>query len=594
MFNFSRRFLYTLSSKIGRKNPEKKFVVNFAKAEKSPFDIKSESSFNAYLSNGSLALDLKKPNCIAWVEIPEHEYGDHVIEAKIRLDSCGGYASAGLMFHIADEGSYYLALVSGKGYFRLDVVKDNSPRSLIAWTEVSGFDGTNIKFDIITCGTYLIFLVNGKWVGEVSDDTIHSGRLGFVAASYETSGADASGTDTSGTDASDEDTSDTDECTCKAWLDFFAVDTRISAIEENYKKWNDDMNINADSRLHLAETFAVMGKPSRALEQINRAWKRREEAARSVSATYTETRTKKELLLATRMAIRTGQYLEAEEFIDVILEQGTASAEGKEAVSEKIKVLNELDKFAELKNFMLKYTDTINKDVDFFSLLGRCCWKLNEYEDSAAAWESAFKLDTENGVYAANAAGMLELADKKDEALALFLEAGKIFLRQDNQAELEVVIPKLVRLGEKNWEARAIAGKWAFSIEDYDRCESEFIAAEKIRRGLRPRPKIDPALCYLWGLVFSLRGKHTDAVRMLERAVRLAPDYGLFRFKLAEVKLTGGEKDPKTAEELRLALEHMGDDHDGKMANLAGTLLLNAGDAENAEYFFDRARNVNN
>ena len=577
MFAYFRRLIYALSVKIRRKYqgdfiPEK-LTADFTGTKKSLFDIKSESSYNSYLSNGSLVLGLKKSNFIAWVEIPELEYQDHVIDAKIRLDSLGGYASTGIMFRIMSQDSYYLALVSGKGYFRIDVVKDGIPKALIAWTEISDFDGTNIDFKIITYGVYLIFLVNGKWVGETSDDSIISGQLGFALASYETTG----------------DFSETNDYSCKAMLDYFAVDSRTKTVEETYKKWTDDSNINAEQRLRLAETLAVMGKSSKALEQIKRAWKRRDEVIRSVSVSYTEVRTRKELLLAARMAFALEAYSEAEEYIDIILEGWPSSAEGKSAHIEKIKILNELNKFAELKEFMLNSQGVFDKDIDYYTILARCYWELKEYGDSAQAWEEAFRLNGENGVYAANAANALELTGKNEEAVSLFLEAGKIFLKQDNKGELEAMMPRLLSIGEKNWEVRTLAGKWAFSIEDYDHCLDELYNAEKLRRNIKPRPKADPALYYLWGMVLSRKKKIRDAIYLLERAVKLAPDYGLFRFKLTELKLTSGKENIDFAGEFKLALEHIGDDAAAEMAEYAGNLLLNAGDAKNAQYFFDRA-----
>jgi Flp pilus assembly protein TadD len=105
---------------------------------------------------------------------------------------------------------------------------------------------------------------------------------------------------------------------------------------------------------------------------------------------------------------------------------------------------------------------------------------------------------------------------------------------------------------------------------------------------MRPRPKGDPAHFYLWGLILSIKGKNYEAIRRVNRAVRLAPDYGLFRFKLAELKITEGAKDPKLAEELKIALDRM-DDPEGKMAEYAGTLLHNSGYAKSAKYFFARA-----
>ncbi|MDR1836053.1 MAG: hypothetical protein LBQ89_00155 [Treponema sp.] len=589
MFASSRRLIYALSNKIrynnSKNNDEEKLVVDFTRTKKSPFDIKPETLYNAYLSGGFFLLELKKPGCTAWVEIPEKEYRNYTVEARIRLDSTGVSVSAGIIFRIEDQGSYYTALVSDNGYFRLDVVKNNVPRDLIDWTEIPDFNGNNINLNIITYGSCIILLVNGKWAGEINDDTISGGGLGFVAASHEEDSYETP----------QPDASDADESTRRARLGYFALDTRIKTVEEQYKKWSCDSNIDAKGRLKLAETFAVMGKSSMALEQLNKAWKRRDETIRPVSVYYTEVRTKRELLLAARMSYNLGQFREAEVYLDEILEQWPSSPEGKSAHTEKMKILNELNKFTELKEFALKHSDIIEKDIDYYTILARCYWELKEYGESAEAWSRAFQINSENGVYAANAANAYEFAEKKDEALKWFLEAGKIFLNQGNGLELEAMMTRLCLLGEESWEARALAGKWAFSIEDYDRSEKEFAAAEKLRRALIPKPKADPAVYYLRGLIFNLKGKNTESIFMLKRAVKLAPDYGLFRFKLAEIKLTCGEYDPaftnlQFAEEFKLALEHIDNDPDGRMANHAGNLLLNAGDAENAEYFFDKAK----
>ena len=505
--------------------------------KKPPVIIKSESSYNAYLSATSLELGLKKQNCIAWLDIPGIDYQDNIIEAKFRLDNMGGYAAAGIIFRIMDEDSYYMALVSSKGYFRLDVVKTNSPKTLIAWTEISNFTEfkeenniSKISLGIITYGTYLIFVVNGKWLGEVNDESIAFGEVGFALASYEDKDGDH-----------DEQTKKHGEYVCAAKLDYISIDTRIRSIEDYYKKWTDETNIDAKSRLRLAETFAVMGDPLKALDQINRAWKRRDEAISSVTTTYSEVRTRKELLLAARMSFRLTQYKEANEYIDMILEQDADSAEKKLAYSEKIKILNELNQYKELKEFVLKYQEKIEKDTDYYTLIANCYWHLKEYNDCALTWEMAFKMNNENGIFAVNAAASYEIAGKKKEALNYYINAGKLFLNQDNVAELTAMIPKLLSLGEKNYEARSLIGKWAFSIEDYDKCSLEFEIAEKIRRNQRPQPKADPAHYYLWGLTFYIKGKIKMAIRLLEKAVKLAPDYELFKNKLEEIKLKANE-----------------------------------------------------
>jgi len=538
MLNFSKRLIYSLSNK------ENRVTIDFSKTapnqtlkllniespqqntKKSPVNIKSESSYNAYLSNTSLELGLKKQNCIAWIEFPGQEYQDHVIDAKFRLDNMNGYAAAGIIFRIMDEDSYYMALVSNKGYFRLDVVKNNIPKSLIAWSEISDFENTEditkVSLSIITYGTSLIFIVNGKWLGEVNDNSITYGEVGFIIASYE---SDNGQTEKQG------------EYVCKAMLDYISIDMRVNTIEDCYKKWTDESNIDAKSRLRLAETFAVMDEPLKALDQINRAWKRRDEAISSVTTTYSEVRTRKELLLAARMSFRLGQYNEANEYIDIILEQNPDSAEGKVAYTEKLKVLTELNQFTQLKEFVFKNLNKINMDIDYYTLLGNCYWQLKEFKECAKTWDKAFKLNNENGIFAVNAANAYELSGNLKEALVFYINAGKIFLNQENNGELEVMIPKLTLLGKDNWEARSLIGKWAFSIEDYDRCVLEFETADKLRRALKPQPKADPALFYLLGLVYYIKEKTKMAVRLLEKAVKLAPDYELFKTKLEEIKL---------------------------------------------------------
>ena len=260
MLAFLRRLIYALSNKILQKNTKEKLIIDFSKIKKSPFDIKPEFSYDANLSNGSFELGLKKSNCIAWVDIPKQEYHDHVIEAKIRLDSFGGYAAAGIVFHMMNDvgynesfydesihenqvyddaigesfygnASYYIALVSDKGYFRLDVVNNNVPSTVIAWSEISNpahsdFDGTNINLKIITYKSNLIILVNHNWVGEINNNYIKQGRLGFALASYsENPNIRLEELEHSALGK---------EYTCKAYLEYLSIDTRNKIIEEEY------------------------------------------------------------------------------------------------------------------------------------------------------------------------------------------------------------------------------------------------------------------------------------------------------------------------------------------------------------------------
>jgi len=547
MSAFSKRLIYKLSNKVrNKKTCNEKLTIDFTKPafifpvfrsrnKKTLFNIKSESSYNSYLSDKSLELNLKKSNCIAWIDIPEPEYEDHIIEAKFRIDSLGGYAAAGIIFRIMDNESYYLALVSSKGYFRFDVVKNNAPKTFIAWTEISDFDGKNVNMSIITYGTYLIFHVNSKWVAQTNADSIASGRLGFAVAAYEENETENAADSGKLLTENKEQGKERSGYVCKAHLEYISIDTRFDEIENSFKKWTNASNINAECHLRLAETFAAMNDYSKALDQLEKAWKRRDEAIISVTTGYSKVRTRKELLLAARMSFMLERYNEAEEYTDSILNEWPDSAEGKLAYTEKLKVLFERNKYAELKDLALKYPADINKDIDYYSMLARSYWELKKYKKSAETWDKAFKM-AGNGIYAANAASAYEQTGKKEKALEKYIIAGKIFLNQDNMPELAAVTQRLSSLGEDNWEARSLIGKWSFSIEDYGKCAKELDAAEKIRKKSNPQPKADPALYYLRGLVYYFKGIKKSAVRMIEKAVKLAPDYELFSAKLAEIK----------------------------------------------------------
>jgi tetratricopeptide (TPR) repeat protein len=595
MLTFLKRPLYVLSNKIHRRHrpgepPEEKWIADLSKLENFPFDIKPESSYDAYpagnldrpqqsqsagrtvaaaAENNSLGFALKKANHIAWIEAPGRRYQDQIIEARFLLDSLGGYAAAGLVFRLIDNETYYLALVSSKGYFRLDAVKNDSPLPLVGWTETPVFDEQASKdgpreqdraplaidLTIVACGEDLTFLVNGRWIGEICDSPIVTGRVGFALASYT---------------APSEQTA----YTCRAWLDYLSVDSRRKYVEECREKWKTGAAVSAESRIRLAETFAAMGAADLALAQISRVWKQREAAARSVSATYTEMRTRRELFLAAGLARRLERYDEAEEYINACLEQGPDTPEGKKALTEKTTNLLMLKKYPELKAFAREQITRRKKDPSLHDLLGHAHWNLKEYADAARAWDKAFKLDGKNGQYAVNAANAYMLLDKQDEALARCLAGGAIFLRQDDTEALGALIPKLLSLGGHNWEARALAGKWAFGAGDFDQAESELVTAEGIRRKLKPQPPVDPAVSYLRGLLFVRRGKRREALRFLEEAAGLAPDYGLFRFKLAETRylFSRSVRTPGLAADLKAALSLM--PNDGWVRNFAAQICL--------------------
>jgi len=531
-----------------------RWVANFSKPERSCFDIKPEISRNAKLENGSLFLGLKKSGLMTWLETANRVYVDQVIEARFRLDGLGGYCAAGIMFRIMEKGTYYLALVSNKGYFRFDAVNDKVPKTLIGWTEVADVDADGNDADlermdlgIVARGGHFIFTLNGKWIAEVNDDSIPGGHLGFSLVSY---GSGSAG-----------DARDTGEPGGQAWLDYLSVDSRPKAVEQEYMRWDDGAEISAESRLCLAETFAALKDFDAAYSQIQKAWKQRENAVRSITATYTDLRNGKELLFAARMAALLGRYKKAEEHVNACLSAETSSGADKtEALAEKAKILSALgksapDKFRELVAFLPDYVRGLETGAEspavpqMYALLGHAWWNLKDYGSAAAAWSRAFELNGDNGLYAENAAEAYAALGRKEEALGYFIAGGSRYLRQANFEKLGAMVPGLLAVGRNKREAHMLVWEWAKGIGDFGRAEAEFALAERACLPEEPASEGEPGKVGL--PMVEVVEENTAKGAGTETEIRKKPA-GKTKAKLANVTETSEKAAPeKTGVEAR-------------------------------------------
>jgi tetratricopeptide (TPR) repeat protein len=549
-----------------------RWIADFTNPRERRFACGSESSYDAYIRRDVLVLGLRKSNCLAWVEDPLYRYGDQVIEGRIRLNPRGGYAAAGFMFRVVDEGTCYSVLVSSKGYFRLDILRNGSPFPLVGWTEVP--DGSSVpdrpapdfvsdsfSLMIIAFGGHLVLVINSRWAAEIHDTSIPSGRISFALASYEAAAAGQPGS-----------------YAAEAFLEALSVNSRVEEVEGIYQKWRDEAGADPQSTLRLAETFAAMGQEAAALVQLRKGW------------TPGRHRTQRELLLAGRLAFALGLSEEAEEHIDACAAGGTETPEGREGLVEKVKLLYAAGRYAELRERGGAAARILPDNPVIRTLLGHALLEGRDYEAAAAAYDRAFALDETGGLPAKNAANAYELLDRKAEALDRYIRAGRVFLAGDNYGDLGTIVPKLLSLGADSWEAHGLAGKWAFGIEDWNMAAAEFKIAEKQRRAVLGKDAPgDPAILFLRALLLIREGKRRKALPLLEAAAALEPDYPLFRFRLAENRflLSGNPRDPKFLADLDAALKLAPDD--GWTANLAAQAALGRGDTEEAADYLERA-----
>ncbi|MDR2402802.1 MAG: tetratricopeptide repeat protein [Spirochaetaceae bacterium] len=576
MFGILRRILQGSKARKREIDPDalisEKWTADFSKPQDRRFFCGSEAAYDAYIQRNALVLGLRKTNCLSWAEDPLYRYGDQVIEGRFCLKPYGGYAAAGFMFRMVDEGTCYLVLVSSKGYFRLDLLRNGTPLPLIGWTEVpdrpsapdlpaDGFMAESASLMVIAFGDHLVLVINSRWAAEIHDSSIPSGRLSFALASYETAAGGQSGI-----------------YAAEALLEAFSVDSRVEEVERIYRKWTEETDAAPSSRRRLAETFAAMGQASAALVQLKKGW----------APGYR--RTQGELLLAGRLALGLGLQDEAEDHIDACIAEGTETPEGREGFIEKLKLLCAAGRYTELIERGNRAVGILPDNPTLRTLLGHAFFEGRDYEAAAAAYDRAFELDETEGLSAKNAANVYELLEQKEEALNRYLKAGRAFLAADNYGDLGTIVPRLLSLGSDSWEAHGLAGKWAFGIEDWKMAAAEFAAAKRQRRAIMGKDDPgDPAILFLQALLLLREGKRRKALPLLEAAAALEPDYPLFRFKLAENRflLSGNPRDPKLLADLDAALKLSPED--GWVANFAAQVALSRGDTEEAADHLERA-----
>jgi tetratricopeptide (TPR) repeat protein len=524
-----------------------KWVADFSRPKQVRFDIKSESSYDANLrknlfhSGYSLALCLKKTGCIAWTDAPERRYRDLAITGSIRIDARGGYGAGGMFFRMVDNETYYSFLISSRGYFRLDAVRNGMPFPLIGWTELPLSTGAalapdqSVDFSIIAYGSHITILLKGHWAAEVEDTSIMEGIIGFAAASYESGDPTYLVINES----------DNISYTVEAFLESLTLDSRINEVSALYEKWRENPDIDPKARLNLAETFAAMKQYSVAMTQLHKAWD-----------TSGHKKTQSEYLFAGKLAQELGLLEEAEKFISECFQAEVDSNEGKEALVEMAKILYAGERFKELKNFCAESVKVKPDDPVLLNLQGHAYWNLGKYKKAAKAYSAAFECDKESGIFAKNAANAYDVMGSKNDAIKKYIEAGKAFLQTGNYNDLGLIVPKLLSLGEDNWEARSLAGKWAFAVEDWKMAKEEFALAESLRSAMRPKPRKNGAQVFLEALLLIMDGKRREALPLLEEAAALEKDYALFHFRLAEniFLLNDNCDDPKMLKEMEKAL----------------------------------------
>jgi hypothetical protein len=144
----------------------------------------NESSVYAFV-DGSYAITVKKPKLLSWATI-KGDYADASITVDASIDGPAASA-AGLIFHYQDDMNFYIYTIDGEGRYELDVYKDDTPTTLIDWTESSAIKpaGEVNTLRVETSGDTIRLYANDELLDEISDSTIPNGKAALVVNTFD-------------------------------------------------------------------------------------------------------------------------------------------------------------------------------------------------------------------------------------------------------------------------------------------------------------------------------------------------------------------------------------------------------------------------
>ncbi len=519
------------------------------------------SFFEERNGSNSFVLELKRKSLYAWAMNPVYRYHNFVLESEIEFDTFGkttsskqknteivgidsraGTCAAGFLFRHIGERAFYALLISDKGWVRLDAVVNNTPMPVIGWTKpLAETDTQKYKIKLICVGTSITILVNNSWLGKFESDIVQSaGKIAFAGQNWETYSS------------------------VKFYLNSFKIISKPLLVEEADSAANDEGGISAEAYVNLANTYYGMGQAVAAIYQLKQAWKIREPFLQ-------------DKILAGKIYKSQNLFEEAErEFLDAL----ELDSENFEIRAELASLYYQANKLKELKKLFKDIPTKMFKESSLLSTLkGHLLSSEGKHEKAAKAYKQAFDLAPQSALLKYNEGKELLANEQKDEAISAYIEAGNIFLANEEYNELADVINALEQLKCEDPELLALRGKFYYAVDN----KAE--ALENFKKLIKTKTK-DASAWYLYGLL--IQDEDLDeAIKAFKKAQKLEPEYALYAFRLAEA-LYFNEDDCKKF----LSKAEEFDPDNGWIYNLKALCAMDEDDYELAEQEIMKARKI--
>lgn len=494
------------------------------------FDEEDTENYGANIVNGAMRLRIKRSNLFAWIHDPWYRYDDFVVEAEVSFGERNKYSSLGFLIKYAGDDNYFYFLVSNRGYFRFDVVFNGNPLRIIPWTECNVPQEERFSIRIISHSNNYSFFINDEWIGEVENESISSGGISFAGQNY---------------DEAEE---------AVFYLHSMEIESRPYEVEKQYYRWTSIIPADPEKRINLATSFYHQRQYSPALVQLRKAAKERKLNER-------------ELLMAGTSLMNLELYKEAFECMEKVLSMEPGN---DEAFIGKAELLYLTDKLTDLDGFLEKNREKLGDRSILWNLLGNCKYALGNFEAAAEAYKTACEYAPDTSLIQMNAARACERIGETEKAVGFYLQASRLFFREEAYDDLAGMIATLNRLVPGNIEVIGLQGKMLFHEEAFDQAEARFNTVVEAESD-------DSSIYYLLAMIKARKGKREEAVELLRRAIELEDDFALYWFRYAEnLFLTGANPEAPLRKALALSPE------DPWINNFAGVYYLETNEPEMA------------
>jgi tetratricopeptide (TPR) repeat protein len=534
-----------LFSKRKKREKEKNSIIReyweyqFSSGDKkNRFELEDNESLMADIQNNGLRLTAKKKDIFVWSLNDWYRYRDFVLDADISIEGTNGHSAGGFLFRYADEYNYYYLMVAENGYFRLDVVFNGSPRTLIPWTHCHLESVEEINIKIIVHGVSITIFLNGLWIGEIEDESIDAGYIAFGGQNF-----------------SDKDIADFNLAQIK-------IESRAMNVELVYQHLIKDGLVPIKNRKKLAERLFDSGQYSAVLVQIKKAFKNN-------PADYELT------FLMAKSLSRLDFFEEALKVFDSCSE--LIELNNEDIVSEKAGLLYRMNRLIDLKNYLILNSIIVNNNAFLLNLMANTVDGLGDFNLAIDFYKQAFDLEPENGIYRLNIARTFEKSGDFESAFSSYSEAALCFFRDENYREIPQIILNMSRIRPGNKDGRILEAKILFQ-------EGNLSRAFDIFHKLRNEGLKDSSVDFLYGIILRDKGQKEESLALFKSSAFSEVNYYPYWFKYAEtLYLMGYEAEDTILKAINL-------EKDNAWAfNLYGLILLSDDRAEEAKTSFLKA-----